>query len=122
MVTTAAATGASGEDLACVYLEGRGYEILERNWRPGRWGEIDIIAIAGDILVFVEVRTRSGEARVSPQGSVGPHKLRVLQRTAQLYSKLHPEYPQALRIDLVAISLPETAALPQITLFKNITG
>jgi len=115
-------TGVLGEDLATEFLRARGYEILERNWRPGRWGEIDVIAREGDVLVFVEVRTRSGAARVSPQESIDSHKLRVLRRTAQLYSKLHPEYSSALRIDLVAINLPETATPPRVALFKNITG
>ena len=51
--------GRRGEEAACAYLAERGYRILDRNWRC-RLGEIDIVAERGDIVVFVEVRTRTG--------------------------------------------------------------
>ena len=56
-------TGADGEQLACRYLEGKGYRILERNWRSGQ-NELDIIATNKQFLVIVEVKTRrSSRAR-----------------------------------------------------------
>ncbi len=49
--------GAWGEDAACGYLEGRGFKIIERNFRT-RFGELDIVAETGKYIVFVEVKTR----------------------------------------------------------------
>ena len=50
--------GKTGEDIAVAHLEGKGYRILDRNWRWGK-EEIDIIAIDGNFLVIVEVKTRN---------------------------------------------------------------
>jgi len=120
MPAEAAEIGSWGEELAGEYLEGRGYKILEHNWTPGRWGEIDIVALEKDTLVFVEVRARSASFRVSPQESLTPHKLNVLQKMAQIYSASHPELPRALRIDFVGVTLDE-GRKPRIELYKNIT-
>mgnify|MGYP003681909386 CR=1 FL=1 len=118
---TQSETGNLGEDLACEYLQNRGYEILERNWTPGRWGEADIIAIDNDALVLVEVRASSAPSMVSPQESVIPHKLYLLKNLVKLYNKMHPNLPQALRIDFVGVNL-RNAKPPKIELFKNISG
>jgi putative endonuclease len=52
--------GRFGENLAVSLLQKHGYHILERNYRSGRWGELDIICLEGGDLVFVEVKTRRG--------------------------------------------------------------
>lgn len=114
-------TGALGEQCAGEYLTNHGYRILERNWRSGRWGELDIVALDGETTVVVEVRTREPAAPVTPQESVTPHKIQVLKRTAQLFLKMHPELPPALRIDLVTVefSHPEW---PDVRLYRNISS
>ena len=58
--------GDRGEEIACKYLENKGFSIIERNyWRP--WGEIDIVAKKGSILSFVEVKSVSADlSRVTP--------------------------------------------------------
>ena len=61
--------GAFGERLAAAHLEAKGYRIRARNYRC-REGEIDIVAQDGDTLVFVEVRTRRGDALGGPAESV----------------------------------------------------
>lgn len=96
--------GRWGERLAADYLEQRGYRVLERNvWR--REGEIDLVAVHGETLVFVEVRIR----RRGPMGkaveSLTPAKQQRLRELAAVYSAEHPELPADLRIDLVAIEL-----------------
>ena len=63
--------GMRGEDVACLFLERRGLEILERNWRC-KSGEADIIALDTDALVFVEVKTRSSESNGLPEEAVTP--------------------------------------------------
>ena len=67
------ALGAFGERVAAAHLEAKGYRILERNYRR-REGEIDIVAVSGGCLVFVEVRTRRGKERGSAVESVSPAK------------------------------------------------
>lgn len=52
--------GKYGEDQAAAHLERAGLEIIDRNWRHSRSGEIDLIALDGDVVVFVEVKTRRG--------------------------------------------------------------
>src|SRR5438128_1320284 len=53
--------GARGEKLACAFLRGQGYRILYRNFRARHGGEVDIVCRDKDTLVFVEVKTRTGE-------------------------------------------------------------
>ena len=72
-------TGATGEELACRYLESLGYTIHERNWRYGHL-EIDIIAQWGGTLVIAEVKTRSSGSYLRARDSVTPDKERFLIR------------------------------------------
>lgn len=75
------AWGRLGEDAACLYLEKKGYQILERNVRvPG--AEVDILALDGSCLVIVEVRLRRSTCYGSPEESVTAAKRRRLQRAA----------------------------------------
>ena len=76
--------GNRGESLAEKYLLENGYQILERNWRFSR-AEIDIIAKDGEILVFVEVKTRSSELFGKPEESVSPRKEALLKDAAAVY-------------------------------------
>ncbi len=112
--------GQKGEEIAEQYLKKHGYEVLERNFRSKRWGEIDIVAIDKDTLVFVEVKTREGTKYGEPVEAVTPFKLRALERTGQYYQAEHPNLPEALRIDVVAIMLgKETGEPVKIQLFKD---
>lgn len=77
-------TGKKGEDLAIEYLTNIGFEILERNWK-NRFEEIDIVAIEKDLLVIVEVKTRSSLAFGKPEESVGLRKQRLLVNAAEAY-------------------------------------
>ena len=77
-------TGKKGEDLAAEYLASIGFEILERNWK-NRFEEIDLIAIDKELLVIVEVKTRSSLACGKPEESVGLRKQRLLVNAADAY-------------------------------------
>jgi len=77
------ATGEAGEAYVAGRLEREGYRILERNWRI-RGGEIDIVALDDDELVFVEVRVRRGQIG-DAEGSVNSRKLATLLRAGQRY-------------------------------------
>lgn len=96
--------GDLGEDFAVRLLKRRGYKIKERNFRT-KFAEIDIVALDGDTLVFVEVKTRWSKKYGKPQEAVTPWKLRKIQKAAQFYSLTHPTYPKKLRIDVVAIEV-----------------
>jgi putative endonuclease len=94
--------GAKGESYAVNLLEKNGYKIIERNFRRP-WGEIDIVAVKDDTLVFVEVKTRMSDKFGLPEEAVTPRKIARIAKVGLLYSKLHPELPQKTRIDVVSI-------------------
>lgn len=96
--------GAFGERVAAAHLEAKGYRIRARNFRC-REGEIDIVAEDGDCLVFVEVRTRRGDAFGTPAESVTVAKERRLLTVARAYLQEHPDVPANQRIDVVGVEL-----------------
>ena len=96
--------GTFGERVAIAHLEEKGYRIRETNFRV-REGEIDIVAVQGDTLVFVEVKTRRGDAMGSAKESIGWRKAQSLLLAAQAYEERHEELPPGRRIDVIAIDL-----------------
>lgn len=112
-------TGRQGEDLAVSFLKGKGYQLIERNWRCPT-GELDIIAADGDTVVFVEVRTRSGLHFGSAEESITPAKQARLIELAQIYVQEKTLSTQPWRIDVVAIQLGR--GLPQINHIENAVG
>lgn len=76
--------GIEMEDLAARYLEFKGYQILKRRYKC-RLGEIDLIALQQDVLVFVEVKYRSSTAAGRPSLAVGKAKQQKIRRTAMQY-------------------------------------
>jgi putative endonuclease len=95
--------GQKGEDLACAFLCGRGYDIIQRNFRC-RYGEIDLIARQGETLVFIEVKTRMGSGYGAPEEAVTAEKQEHIRRVALFYLQAHPDIDQELRFDVIAIS------------------
>ncbi len=93
--------GRQGEDLAAEYLKGLGYRILERNWRWSR-AEADIIAMEGEVLVFVEVKTRSSDHFGQPEEFVSPRKEDLLHDLASRYME-HIGHDWEIRFDIVSI-------------------
>lgn len=110
--------GKYGEDLACEFLKKKGYKIIERNFRI-RGGEIDVIALDGKTLVYIEVKTRSSHRFGLPEESITPWKLRFLERSAKFYraSRQKRNLPVLERIDIVAVDT--TTQKTQIKLIKN---
>jgi len=93
--------GAAAEELAAVFLEGRGLRIVERNYRC-RFGEIDLVARSGAVLVFVEVRARQSEAFGGAAGSITAAKRRRLVAAARHYLAKH-RVSRACRFDVVLL-------------------
>ena len=81
--------GARYEDAAAAWLESNGLRILVRNFRS-RAGELDIVALDRDCVVFVEVRSRAHARFGGAAASVGPRKRERLLRTAQGFLQRHP--------------------------------
>ena len=77
--------GIYGEELACKYLQAKGYVILERNFRCRRFGEIDIVASKAGVLSFIEVKTRASLRYGMPAEAVTLAKQRKIYRVAQYY-------------------------------------
>jgi len=94
--------GDEGEALACQILRNKGYKILERNYRS-RFGEIDIIAEIGKVIVMVEVKYKEDQGFGLPQEAVTKQKLKKIIKTAQIY--LHDTEQKNLdwRVDVLAI-------------------
>lgn len=97
--------GAFGEATIARYLESRGYDIIERNWRI-KEGEIDIIACSTDgLLHFVEVKTRSSLAFGDPLEAIDRNKARRLQRLALAWLATHHQLGADFSIDVAAVLL-----------------
>ena len=95
-------TGAQGEETACRYLEGRGFRIIDRNWRGERF-ELDIVAMDGDTMVFCEVKTARTH-RFGPAACwVTPRKVRRVSLAALDYIEAHDLAGKPFRFDVVGL-------------------
>jgi putative endonuclease len=110
--------GNFGERVAASHLESKGYEILERNWSVPE-GEIDIIAQRGNELVFVEVRSRRGGSRGTPEESITGRKAAHVRAAAGAYAQGHPEAPENQRIDVVALELDAKGRVLRVEQIEN---
>ncbi len=94
--------GRDGEQAAAAYLEGRGFRILDRNWRCAD-GEIDIVAVERHTFVVCEVKTRSGTRFGTPLEAVGRAKRARLRRLAVRWLNAHGVRFDQIRIDVVGL-------------------
>jgi putative endonuclease len=100
-------TGTQGERIAVEYLRRKDYAVIETNWRCTR-GELDIIAREGDMLVFVEVRTRRAANTEAALVSITPRKRDRLIAAVHSYIAEHKLEDFDWRIDVVAVALPRS--------------
>lgn len=101
--------GRYGEDVVARRLAADGWEVIARNWRCPQ-GEIDIVAIDGDDLVIVEVKTRRSAAFGSPQEAVTGEKLRRLRRLAAAWLAGQERRFPGVRIDVAAVTVGRAGA------------
>jgi putative endonuclease len=112
-VTERQGVGRRGEDLAARHLQQLGFDILDRNVRlPG--GEIDLVVREGDEVVFVEVKTRIGDASLAPDELVGAAKLARLEHLAEAYMARREADDANWRIDVVAIVIARNGHVVRI--------
>lgn len=97
-------TARLGERLAAEHLRRAGLEILDRNWRAGP-RELDLVVREGDVVAFVEVKTRSSGAD-DPLAAIGVRKRRELRRAAAAWIHSHPGVGREFRFDAVAVRIP----------------
>lgn len=95
--------GQQGEDVACRWLEAKGYRIIARNWSCPL-GEIDIVAQMGVTWIFVEVRTRRASLDEA-MSSIGTLKRQRMIRAAQMYVGALSEPDPMWRIDVIGVSV-----------------
>ncbi len=110
--------GDRGEDAAAKYLKRQGFHILARGV-DSRLGELDIIAVDGRTVVFVEVKTRSSGDAGHPAEAIDPRKERRMTQAALGYLKSNRLLDYASRFDVVAITWPDNARTPTIEHIKN---
>ncbi|MBW2637887.1 MAG: YraN family protein [Deltaproteobacteria bacterium] len=101
-------TGKRGEEIAATYLKKEGYRIRERNYRCPV-GEIDIIALDGNEVVFVEVKSRRSDDFGEPEAAVDARKQAKLSRIALSYINEHNLNDRNARFDVVAVSFSKGA-------------
>lgn len=110
-------TGRTGEEAAYFYLRKQGYVIVARNWRSARHrGELDLVGWDGDVLCFVEVKTRTTRDVKPAEAAVDEEKRRDLSAVARDYRMRLKEEPP-FRFDIV--SMYDEGGEPEITLFRN---
>ena len=110
--------GRRGERAAERYLRRRGYQIVARSERS-RLGELDLVAVDGRTVVFVEVKTRHSHAAGHPAEAVGKEKQQRLTRLALGYLKRHELLEHSARFDVLAITWPKTTRRPTIEHIQN---
>ncbi len=111
-------SGAKGERRAALYLRLHGYRIIERNWLFHR-KEIDIIARKGEILAFIEVKSRTNMNGVAPQFSVTSEKRRNIIFASKAYIAKHNIQRTVFRYDIIEVDLTKHLPFSGINHYEN---
>jgi len=96
-------TGTLAENSAAAFLESQGFVIVARNFLR-RVGELDVVALGGDLLIIAEVRTRASDRYGGAAASIGRDKQRRIAATAALFLQRHPELQRCrVRFDVIVV-------------------
>jgi putative endonuclease len=114
----AVSLGQRGELAAAQYLKSRGYRIVAGGFRQ-RFGEVDLIALDGRTVVFVEVKTRSSLRGGPPVDAVDRHKQRRITATALSFLKRRRLLECRIRFDVVGIVWVDHSQPPEIVHYEN---
>ena len=110
--------GKIGEELAREYLEGKGYEIIEQNYKT-KYSEIDLVAKNGKDLVFVEVRTKVGENFGTPEDTLNNKKMSKMRFNALSYVAFK-RWAGPIKIDAICIVLNPTHEVSRLNHYENV--
>jgi putative endonuclease len=103
--------GRRGEDIAHRYLRGAGYLVVARNYQPGPDSEIDIVARRGELVVFVEVKTRMSAAFGSPERAIDSEKQKNIVRAARSFvTRAGGDWNQ-VRFDTISVVLSDPPSI-----------
>lgn len=108
--------GKKGEKLAVRYLKKQGYKIIEINYKT-KLGEIDIIALDRNTLVFIEVKSRISQKQGLPQEAINKRKQQQIQKVAEFYLKQKSLKHLNCRFDVISVLFFDYN--PEITLIKD---
>jgi putative endonuclease len=111
-----AALGKRGEDLAHRYLQRAGFQVVARNYKPGEDSEIDIVARLGELLVFVEVKTRTSAEHSAPERNIDQEKERHILRAARAFATRAGIDWDKVRFDIISIVMHDP---PSIFHYEN---
>jgi putative endonuclease len=117
MVRTKRDLGNWGEERAADFLRHHGFFVREKNVRTA-YGEIDIVAMKDEMLIFVEVKTRQSNTLGPPEVSISEQKKERLIESAQSYVQDHPELGKDWQIDVISIRQYPGGSV-EITHFEN---
>ncbi|MDR1448133.1 MAG: YraN family protein [Candidatus Ancillula sp.] len=114
--------GQWGEEYACEYLKAQNMQIIERNWRFSRYGEIDVVACGADgSLVFLEVKTRRSECAGRPIEGVSHAKYVQMLKCANLWLQMHESVRyKHVRLDVIGILANDEIATPELKHLKGV--
>ena len=110
--------GNRGESAAARFLERLGYRILERQMR-GRFGELDLVTLDGDVIVFVEVKTRSTTAAGHPTEAITTAKQRKITQSGLAYLKRRGWLERRARFDVISVLWSDRNSEPAIQHYVN---
>jgi putative endonuclease len=120
----AATSGAAGERAAAEFLQrARGFAVVARNWRSprDRRDELDLVCRAGEVLVFVEVKTRAAHALVPGYHAIHARKKKALRRACATYLRtLGAAQPRTFRFDAVEVATQAGGGPPEVRHFENV--
>lgn len=111
--------GKLGEEMAVLYLKKCGRKILYQNYRGPKGGELDIVARDGELLTFVEVKTRKRRVGSRPLDAVTPEKQALIERGARAWLALLPHNDFQWRFDVVEVVLDD-GCVPEICLVNGV--
>lgn len=111
------ALGATGEDAALAVYRRMGFGLVARNWRCPA-GELDLILRRGGLLVFCEVKSRSGTAFGGGYEAVTWQKRRKLRQLAELFLRALRTSPQQVRFDVASVFVRRNGP-PEVELFQD---
>ena len=111
--------GDIGENVACDFLERRGFEIIERNYLR-KWGEIDIVARKSNLIHFIEVKSVThGTSSYRPEDNMHPWKLRRLSRVMQTYL-LEKKLDCDWQLDLITVKIDQLNRKARVEILENV--
>lgn len=119
--TVSSIRGRSGEDAVCDYLKENGYQIAARNYRI-RGGEIDIISIKGEYLVFTEVKTRKFGAMENGAGAMNKEKMKRIIKASERFAASDKRYGEYYRRFDTAYVTVTSEDMPRVLEIEYIKG